>query len=286
MPVQIRQLSHTYQPGSPFARQVLFGVDLAIGDGEIVGLVGPARAGKSTVAQFCCGLIRPRETGTVVVDGIDTGAKDAALKQLRTRVGMVFQYPEDQLFEPTIAQDVGFGPRQQGLPPEEVAARVEAALELVGLPAAEFGHRHVHALSGGQKRRVAIAGVLAMGCRTLVFDEPTAGLDPKGRDEILALIRRMHAGGMTLIIISNHLEELARLVQRVVVLVDGRVAADSTTRDVLANVELMRQAGLSPLQTTAALAACAAAGLPVRTDCLTVDEMCAELDRALGGAGR
>src|SRR5690606_26525167 len=180
MPISVRGLIHTYDPDTPFARQVLFGVDLEVGDGEIVGIAGPSRSGKSTLAQYLGGLLRPRQPGMVVIDGIDTGAPDADIAAVRTRVGMVFQFPEDQLFERTVELDVGYAPRLMKMNPADVEARVREALETVGMPFEEFRGRPVHALSGGQKRRVAVAGVLAKGCRTLVLDEPTAGLDPLG----------------------------------------------------------------------------------------------------------
>lgn len=281
MPIEVKGLTHTYQPGTPFARQVLFGVDLTVADGEIVGIVGPARAGKSTLVHYLSGLLLPTAPGVVVIDGVDTGSPGADLARVRTRVGVVLQYPEDQLFEPTVGRDVGFAPRLQGLGPSEVEAQVRRALETVGLSYEEFGSRPTHALSGGQKRRVAIAGILAKGCSTLILDEPTAGLDPVGREEMLDLVRSLHAQGMTVLVISNHLEELARLVARVVVLEAGRVVADGPVRSVLGDPSLMKQVGLRPPATVAAMLAFAEAGLPVRTDCLTVDEMCDEIARAL-----
>jgi len=286
MPISVRGLIHTYDPDTPFARQVLFGVDLEVGDGEIVGIAGPSRSGKSTLAQYLGGLLRPRQPGMVVIDGIDTGAPDADIAAVRTRVGMVFQFPEDQLFERTVELDVGCAPRLMKMNPADVEARVREALETVGMPFEEFRGRPVHALSGGQKRRVAVAGVLAKGCRTLVLDEPTAGLDPLGREEMLELVASLHRQGLTIVMISNQLEELARMVERLVVLAEGRVAADGPVRRVVSDAALLASTGLRPPGTVAAMQAFAAAGLPVRTDCLTVDEVCDEVARAAGGVRR
>ncbi|HEX6988681.1 MAG TPA: ATP-binding cassette domain-containing protein [Bacillota bacterium] len=285
MPITVQGLIHTYQAGTPFAQQVLFGVDLEVGDGEIVGITGRSRSGKSTLAQFLCGLLRPRQPGMVTIDGVDTGAADADIAAVRTRVGLVFQYPEDQLFERTVALDVGFAPRLLKMKPDEVEARVREALSIAGLPYEEFAGRPVHALSGGQKRRVAIAGVLAKGCRTLILDEPTAGLDPVGREEILDLIASLHRQGLTVVMISNQLEELARMAQRLVVLDGGRVVADGPVRQVAGDPARMEAVGLRPPATVAAMRAFAEAGLPVRTDCLTVDEVCDEIARAVVGRG-
>lgn len=285
MPIKVQGLIHTYQPDTPFAQQVLFGVEFEVADGEIVGIAGPSRSGKSTLAQFLCGLLRPERPGMVIIDGVDTGAPDADIAAVRTRVGLVFQYPEDQLFERTVELDVGFAPRLMKMDPSEVEARVREALAIVGLPHEEFGSRPVHALSGGQKRRVAIAGVLAKGCRTLILDEPTAGLDPVGREEILDLIASLHRQGLTVIMISNQMEELARMVSRLIVLDEGRVAADGPVRQVAGDAALMEATGLRPPATVAAMQAFAAAGLPVRTDCLTVDEVCDEIARVVAGRG-
>lgn len=285
MPITVRKLAHTYQPGTPFARQVLFGVDLDVHRGELLGLIGPSKAGKSTLIQYLNGLLRPqRGCGSVVVGDMDTAGPKVNLGLIRNRVGLVFQFPEDQLFEPTVAADVGFGPRIQGLPPDEVAARVRQALDWVQLPVDDFGSRHVHALSGGQKRRVAIAGVLAMRPEILIVDEPTAGLDPRGREDLLSLLSRMHQElQMTVVIVSNNLDEVARLCRRVVVLVHGKVVMSGTPRQVFGRPEELNRLALPALRTVALMQELARAGLPVAVDCLTVDEMCDEIHSALQG---
>lgn len=281
MPIRVNALHHTYlAPGAP-ARPVLRGVELEIRDGERLAIVGPARSGKSTLALYLAGLLIPAPgAGRVEVDGVDTRSRAGFGAGLG--VGMVFQYPEDQLFSLTVADDVAFGPRNQGLPAAEVSRRVNQALSAVGLDPQVFGPRPIHALSGGEKRRVAIAGVLALAPRVILFDEPTAGLDPQGREELLALLQRLHRElGLTLVVISNHLEEVARLAQRVVVLAEGRVAMAGPTREVLGDAAALRARGLEPPEPVTLMAALAAAGLPVRTDRLTVAEVCDELAAVL-----
>lgn len=288
MPIEVKSLRHTYMPNTPMAKQVLFGVDLEIHDGEVLGIIGPSKAGKSTLVQYLNGIFRPTAgAGTVVINGLDTSQKDVPWGRIRSEVGMVFQYPEDQLFEQTVERDVGFGPRYQGLPEEEVRRRVERVLDLVGLQYSQYARRNTWALSGGQKRRVAIAGVLAMEPRILVFDEPTAGLDPRGREDLLQLIQRLHRElAMTIVVVSNNLEEVARLAQRVAVLHDGVVAMVGQTREVFGAVEALHRVGLPTLRTVAFLEELQRRGLPVSLQCLTVDEICDELVRVLRPSGR
>lgn len=283
MAIEVTQLEHTYQPKTPMAKQVLFGVDLEVQDGEMLGIIGPSKSGKSTLVQYLNGLFRPTEgAGRVLIHGVDTRRKGASLGEMRATVGMVFQFPEDQLFERSIARDVAFGPRNLGLPEPEVEERVRTALGLVGLPYEVFGGRHTWALSGGQKRRVAIAGVLAMRPGTLIFDEPTAGLDPKGREDLLALIHHLHqALGVTVIIVSNNLDEVARLAQRVVVLNEGKVALSGSPREVFGHPARLHALGLPTLKTVAFMERLHEKGIPTALDCLTVDEICDDLVRVL-----
>lgn len=287
MAIAVERLHHTYQPNTPMAKQVLFGVDLQIRDGEVLGIIGPSKAGKSTLIQYLNGLFRPVQgAGLVMIHGVDTREKGAAIGRIRSTVGMVFQFPEDQLFEPSIEQDVAFGPRNMGLPEDEVMRRVKWALSLVGLPHEQFGQRHTWALSGGQKRRVAIAGVLAMQPRTLIFDEPTAGLDPRGREDLLSLIQQLHRElGVTVIIVSNNLEEVARLAQRVIVLKEGKVAVVGTPREVFGHPERLHRLGLPTLKTVAFMERLAENHLPISVQCLTVDEICDDLLRVLQSKG-
>ncbi|MGH2820007.1 MAG: ATP-binding cassette domain-containing protein, partial [Actinomycetota bacterium] len=247
--IEVQGLEHTYLADTPFASKVLHGVDLTVEEGELVGLIGPSRAGKSTVAQYLNGLLRPRR-GRVVIDGVETASRSVDLRALRQNVGLVFQYPEHQLFAETVGEDVAFGPRNLGLPEDEVRRRVDAALETVSLEPAEFRDRYIHALSGGQMRRAAIAGVLALQPKVLILDDPIAGLDPRGRDDILGWIKQLHEReNLTIVLISNSLEEIAPLLERVVVMSGGRVVASGAPGRVFADVDLMREVGLGLLPT-------------------------------------
>lgn len=192
MPIQVEHLTHTYMPGSPFSAVALHDVTLTIGDGELIGLLGHTGSGKTTLVQHLNGLIRPTE-GRVVVDGLDITEKGVSLLEVRKKVGLVFQYPEYQLFEETVQKDIAFGPKNMGLSADEIDERVRCACAQVGLPFEDICDRSPFELSGGQMRRVAIAGVLAMRPGVLILDEPTAGLDPAGRRSILSMIRDLHA---------------------------------------------------------------------------------------------
>jgi len=224
MPIVVKDLHYTYHAGTPLAVPALMGVSLTIEDGEFLALIGPMGAGKSTLVQHFNGLLPP-PPGTVWVDGQDLGARDVPWRTVRQRVGLVFQYPEHQLFAESVFADVAFGPRNLGLDPETVDRQVRLAMGLVGLDYEAFKDRSPFSLSGGQQRRVALAGVLAMGPRYLILDEPTAGLDPAGRRELLQLLARLHREqGVAVVLITHQLEDVARLAQRVVVLARGRVA--------------------------------------------------------------
>src|SRR5690606_11634558 len=232
MPIVVKDLHYTFNPGTPWAVQALRGVSLTIGDGEFVGLVGPIAAGKSTLVQHLNGLLVP-PPGKVWVDGVDVGAQGRSLLAVRQRVGLVFQYPEHQLFAETVFADVAFGPRNLGLSAAEVEERVQEALALVGLDFQAFRDRSPFTLSGGEQRRVALAGVLAMRPRYLILDEPTAGLDPAGRRELLALLLRLNREkGVAVVLVTHHLEDVAELAQQVVVMAQGRVAAAGPTSHV------------------------------------------------------
>jgi energy-coupling factor transport system ATP-binding protein len=281
MPIEVTGLHHTYLDGTPFATKVLHGVDLRVEDGEFVGLIGPTRAGKSTLAQFLNGLFLPR-VGKVVVDGIDTAAKNVDLMLLRQKVGLVFQYPEHQLFAETVGKDIAFGPKNLGLPVDEVKSRVEQALLAVGLDPDIFWDRYIFALSGGQKRRVAIAGVLALQPKVLILDDPTAGLDPRGRDEILGTVRQLHrTTGATILLISGSLEEVAALTDRVVVMDQGRVVADGPTRQIFSQVDLLRSTGLGVLPTVELMHGLRSRGYDVPLDVLTPDEAAAVIQQVV-----
>lgn len=223
MPIVIEKLTHTYMPGSPFQATAIHSVDLTVGDGDFLGLIGHTGSGKTTLIMHMNALLTPTE-GRVLVDGEDIFVKAYDRREVRRRVGLVFQYPEYQLFEETVAKDVAFGPKNLGISAAETQERVAEALTRVGLSAAEVGERSPFELSGGQMRRVAIAGVLAMRPGTLVLDEPTAGLDPRGRKDILALIEGLHAGGATIVMVSHSMEDVARLATRIAVMNQGTIA--------------------------------------------------------------
>ena len=231
MPIEIKNLNHIYMPGSPFETKALDDVTLTINDGEFIGLIGHTGSGKFTLVQHLNGLMKP-DSGTVLVDGMDTGAKETDLREVRRRVGLVFQYPEHQLFEETVRKDVSFGPRNLGCDEAEIEQRVRDACAQVGL-GEDMLDKSPFDMSGGQKRRVAIAGVLAMQPRVLVLDEPTAGLDPRGRKELTELIRQLHEdAGNTIVMVSHSMDDIASLAQRIIVMNKGRVAMDGTPREV------------------------------------------------------
>ncbi|MCL2751136.1 MAG: energy-coupling factor transporter ATPase [Firmicutes bacterium] len=219
MPVTIQDLKYVYSPNTPFAQAALSGVSLGIADGEFLGIIGHTGSGKSTLVLHLNGLIK-LTGGSIVVDGIDL-SKKYDYKKLRSTVGMVFQFPEYQLFDETVEKDVGFGPRNLGLSKEEIADRVRTAIEYVGLDFAEVKDRSPFELSGGQKRRAALAGVLAMRPKILVLDEPTAGLDPKGKSDILRLVKGLHKEGATVIMISHNMDEISEHCQRIAVMNKG-----------------------------------------------------------------
>ena len=244
MPIEVRNLTHVYMPGTPFEKTALDDVSFTIGDGEFVGLIGHTGSGKSTLIMHLNGLLKPT-SGEVIVDGQSLSEKGVSLRSVREHVGLVFQYPEYQLFEETVVADVMFGPKNLGLGEAECRAHAEEALRLVGLPDSALWEKSPFELSGGQKRRVAIAGVLAMRPKTLVMDEPTAGLDPRGRDEIMGLMKDIHAAGTTLIMVSHSMTDVSRLCGRILVMNRARLTIDATPAEVFADAERIREAGLT-----------------------------------------
>lgn len=242
MPIEVKDLSHVYMSGTPFEAHALYGVSLSIADGEFIGIIGHTGSGKSTLISHLNALERS-EPGTVFVDGMDLGDKETDLRAVRRTVGLVFQYPEYQLFEETVEKDVAFGPRNLGLGEDEIRARVEKALAQVGL-SGEYAQRSPFELSGGQKRRVAIAGVLAMQPSTLILDEPAAGLDPAGRRDMLDLIASIHTSGTTVIMVSHSMDDVGRLCDRLFVLDHGRIAFSGTPAEVFRHGNELRAIGL------------------------------------------
>ncbi len=273
MPIQVEHLTHTYMTDSPFAATALEDVSVTIEDGELIGLLGHTGSGKTTLVQHLNGLLKPT-SGKVVVDGLDITEKDVSLLEVRRRVGLVFQYPEYQLFEETVAKDVAFGPKNLGLSEQEVDERVRYALQEVGLVYEEIAERSPFELSGGQMRRVAIAGVLAMRPKTLILDEPTAGLDPAGRRSILGMIRELHAaGGLTVVMVSHNMDDISSLATRLVVMSRGRMVLTGTPREVFQHRELLESIGLGIPQAAELTQRLIAEGYPLPADLYTPAEV-------------
>ncbi|MEW5865813.1 MAG: energy-coupling factor transporter ATPase [Bacillota bacterium] len=286
MSIKVVNLYHTYSPGTPFERTALEDVTLEIADGEFVAIIGETGSGKSTLIQHFNGLLKPTR-GRVLVDGVDIWQKDVRLKDIRQKVGLVFQYPEHQLFEETIFDDVAFGPRNLGLGESEVEERVRRSLGMVRLDFEALRDRSPFEISGGEMRRVAMAGVLAMEPSVLVLDEPASGLDPRGRDEVLDEIETLHRKfGYTIVLVSHSMEDVARLAKRLIVLHRGKVLADGPTRQVFGMTELLKSVGLGVPQVTELMNELARRKKQVRTDILTVEEAEAELLRLLRSEGR
>lgn len=272
MRIVVENVSYIYKKGTPFETKALDGINLTIEPGEFVGLIGHTGSGKSTLVQHLNGLLLPSE-GNIWVGELDLLSDKGNLKQIRQRVGLVFQYPEHQLFEETVYEDVAFGPKNLDLSPEEVDARVREALTMVGLDIDRVKDRSPFALSGGQMRRVAIAGVLAMGPKVLILDEPTAGLDPKGRDEILEQIAAMHRSlGITVVLVSHNMEDVARYASRVLVMHRGQVVMDGPPRKVFARTEELQSIGLGVPLVSILMERLKDLGHNLRTDVLTVEE--------------
>lgn len=284
MSIVIENLTHTYMPGSPFQATAIHGVSLTIRDGEFIGLIGHTGSGKSTLIQHLNGLLRP-SSGRVLIDGKDLFAKDTDKREVRRKVGLVFQYPENQLFEETVAADIAFGPKNLGLSPEEVDARVRDACAQVHLDYETFKDRSVFELSGGQMRRAAIAGVLAMQPQTLILDEPCAGLDPRGRDEILGLVRELQrTRGTTVVMVSHSMDDVASLVSRVIVMNRGQIAMDGTPREIFRQGETLRAMGLDVPEAARLAARLREKGFDVPEDAYLHGELLEAIKRIVGGA--
>jgi energy-coupling factor transport system ATP-binding protein len=249
---QVNDLHHTYLRGTPLETVALRGVSMQIRTGEAVGIIGRTGAGKSTLIQHFNGLLRPRQPGRVIIEGQDMSDPTLDVRALRQRVGLVFQRPEQQLFERLVGDDIAFGLKQLGLPADERRARVRWAMELVGLDFDRFRNRFTFSLSGGEMRRVALAGVLALRPRVLILDEATSGIDPRGRRELLTHIAEWRQQSeVTLIIVSTNMDEIAELVERIYVLDDGRVVLCGTPRQLFADPVVLRQYGLKVPQVSA-----------------------------------
>ena len=244
MPIEVSHLTHCYSEGSALRTVALNDVSFRIENGEFVGIIGHTGSGKSTLVQHLNGLLKPT-SGQVLVDGEDLNGEHVNRRALRQRIGLVFQYPEYQLFEETVAKDIAFGPKNQGLSAAEIDERVRYAMDCVHLDYQKYAERSPFELSGGQMRRVAIAGVLAMRPSVLILDEPTAGLDPRGRDRILSMLEELHAQeNVTILMVSHSMDDMARLATRLIVMSDGKIVADGTPREIFMQEEMMTSIGL------------------------------------------
>ena len=282
MSIKLEHINYVYSPGTAYEKQALKDISLEIRQGEFVGIIGHTGSGKSTLIQHFNGLIKAG-SGALYFDGKNIYDEGYNMKELRNQVGLVFQYPEHQLFEVDVLSDVCFGPKNQGLAKEVCEERAKEALELVGFPE-EYYHQSPFELSGGQKRRAAIAGVLAMRPSVLVLDEPTAGLDPKGRDDILDQIDYLHKNtNMTVILVSHSMEDIARYVSRIIVMNEGAKMFDGKPKDVFAHYRELEEVGLAAPQVTYIMHALKAKGMNVRTDATTVDEAAEEIMRSIHG---
>jgi len=280
----LERLSHIYSPGTPFEHKAVDDISLTIEDGLFLGLIGHTGSGKSTLIKHFNGLLKPT-SGRVLIDGEDIWADKRRLHKIRFSVGLVFQYPEHQLFEETVYKDIAFGPRNMGLSAEECDGRVREALRFVGL-SEELMEKSPFELSGGQKRRVAIAGVIAMRPRILVLDEPTAGLDPKGRDDILAHLKAYHAENRsTVIIVSHDMEEIARCCRKVLVMARGKAALYDTVENVFRQSDKLKAIGLDIPQITEVFIKLRARGFSVDTSVFTTEQAAEEILRALRETG-
>ena len=282
--ITVEHLTHVYSQGTPFEKTAVDDVSLTIEEGEFVGVIGHTGSGKSTLIQHFNGLLKPT-SGRILVGDRDMWAEPKKIREFRFKVGLVFQYPEYQLFEETVAKDIAFGPTNMGLSPEEVQLRVQQAAQFVGLRADKL-EKSPFELSGGQKRRVAIAGVMAMNPKVLILDEPTAGLDPRGRDKVLGEIKQYHkAQGNTVLLVSHSMEDIARYADRVLVMNKGKVAMFDTTQKVFARSEELAAMGLAVPQISRICRGLAARGLNIDSNCYTIEQAVKQLLTLRTGKG-
>ncbi len=271
--IEVHNLHHTYLRGTPLMVAALRGVSMEVYKGESVGIIGPTGSGKSTVVQHFNGLIRPQDPGKARVDGQDLSDPGVDVRRIRQKIGLVFQYPEQQLFERLVGDDIAFGPKKLGMERAERRIRVKWAMEMVGLDFEAFKDRFTFSLSGGEMRKVALAGVLALQPEALILDESTTGLDPRSRKELLGQLLTLHRDhGLTLVFVSSNMEDVAGLVDRVYVMFDGRVVMEGATRKVFAQPAKLREYGLGVPQITEVAHALSARGIALETIPLTVAE--------------
>ena len=280
--LEVKALTHTYSAGTPFEHKAIDNVDLEVMPGEFLGIIGHTGSGKSTLIQHLNGLLRPTD-GQILLDGTDIWARPKEIRKVRFQVGLVFQYPEYQLFEETVYKDISFGPKNMGLEGEEIDCRVRRAAAFAGIDE-EMLEKSPFELSGGQKRRVAIAGVIAMEPKVLILDEPTAGLDPRGREAILAQLRSYHKQkGNTVILVSHSMEEIARNVDRIVVMSHSHKLMDGTPEEVFSRAGELLQVGLDVPQVTKVAMELQKRGLLTDSSVYTIDELVRRLLALKGG---
>ncbi|MFR1852272.1 MULTISPECIES: energy-coupling factor transporter ATPase [Clostridia] len=284
MSVIVKNLTHIYDEGMPFASKALDDISFEIKDNDFVGLIGHTGSGKSTLIQHLNGLLKP-SSGQIIVNGFNITDKDLNLTEIRKRVGIVFQYPEYQLFEETVEKDIAFGPGNLGLDKAEISKRVKNSMEAVGLDYETYKDKSPFDLSGGQKRRVAIAGVIAMNPEVLILDEPTAGLDPGGRDEIFNLIKKLHRDNNITIILSSHsMDDMAKLAQTIIVMNHGKIEFMGTPREVFtSHADKLREIGLDVPQVLELATKLRQKGFDIRPDILTVEEVKDEILKVMRG---
>lgn len=282
--IEINNLTHIYSEGLPFEKKAVDDISLEVEEDEFIGLIGHTGSGKSTFIQHLNGLLKP-SSGEIIIDGTRVDKSGANLTDLRKKVGLVFQYPEYQLFEETIERDIAFGPKNLDISEKEVQERVKSSMESVGLDYETYKDKSPFELSGGLKRRVAIAGVLAMEPKVLILDEPTAGLDPRGRDEILSEIKSIHEKRkMTVILVSHSMEDVAKIAERIVVLDKGKVFLDGEPREIFKNEDKLLGVGLGIPQITSLMRTLKKKGLDINEDAITVEEAKESLKKYLRGA--
>ena len=284
MSVIVKNLTYIYDEGMPFASKAIDDISFEIRDNDFVGLIGHTGSGKSTLIQHLNGLLKP-SSGQIIVNGFNITDKDLNLTEIRKRVGIVFQYPEYQLFEETVEKDIAFGPGNLGLDEEEISKRVRKSMEAVGLDYETYKDKSPFDLSGGQKRRVAIAGVIAMNPEVLILDEPTAGLDPGGRDEIFNLIKKLHRDNNITIILSSHsMDDMAKLAQTIIVMNHGKIEFMGTPREVFtSHAARLREIGLDVPQVLELATKLRNKGFDIRPDVLTVEEIKDEILKVMRG---
>lgn len=286
MSIELKNVSYTYMPKTPFERLALDDISITIPEGKITAIAGHTGSGKSTLIQHFNGLLKPNK-GTVLVDGVDIGKKNAEAKAARRKVGIVFQYPEYQLFEETIAKDIAFGPMNIGCNDEETLERVKGAMAFVNLDYNKYAHRSPFQLSGGQKRRAAIAGILALQPKYLVLDEPTAGLDPKGRESLMERFRQLHKErDITIVLISHNMDNIASYADNVIILNKGKVTMEAAPDEAFSQNELISKAGLELPEVKTIMNELARNGLEIPNNAYTMDKAVDEIIEALRRKGK